>query len=291
MVKSALGLSVFLICAFVSQAQEVGTMPIDQKAVSAMRKIRAAFCHSTVDQNIANLDKFSRDFPFSKMLYNSNRILADLYILQKKDGAAIKALTYVLHYKPDSNWSIVFDDTLCDNGLKFTRNYRKKAEICLSMSRAYANLKRPDSSLHYLTLAETRYMPYGCGNGMVTLKQGLTSLFVKQYLAKGGTLSAINRLLESSFMEYPYGGRTDEAATQLLDILKRKYTTREIRNELNNALNNLTLQEVASAFSRRIGELQFFDGKVLFTIRHGESLEKVLEEIKKSPLYKVLMEE
>lgn len=184
---------------FKSSGQDIA---INEEAVRLFREIKTALCNNDTGELIILLEKMEQHFPDDAMILYTNKILGDLYIAQKKVDTALVKLRYAFHYTPKSKLVLLAGETPCDSIYRRQFVSYSKADVCLSLSRAFISQGRRDSSLHYLQLADGVLNPYrGCGNGTKTYQSYLSSFIADDYLALGDTSQAINRLLDF-FLEW-----------------------------------------------------------------------------------------
>jgi len=150
---------------------------------------------------------------------------------------AINLLTRILDLQPTTGYFIYKDKCGLYSGLDPSSI---KADICVTLSKAYFLLDDNSTALEYLKLADTKYLPSfgGCANGMIMYKTKLSLDFADYYLLTGDTLKAIDRLIEFFLSNERYD---DMVTAKLKSILLLKYSQKEITAEINSGIETMRI--------------------------------------------------
>lgn len=237
---------------------------INKKALKLVDSAKVAFCNGDTSLTITTLESIEINYPTDALIVSTNRALAQLYIAKGKTAYAKAKLLYAFSYTP-TNFPAYREDDVCDKILKRQEYSRAKADLCVDLSKIYLAQKAYDSSLYFLNLADSAFLPYtDCANGIYMYRSYLSPFFADHYLATGDTAKAFARLLD--FFMNP-NGNTNLLAQKLKTLLLQKWTPEQIKGEVDKGLRTLQFT--------KIGDSEFLIQFTLFghTIRdygHGK---------------------
>jgi hypothetical protein len=127
----------------------------------------------------------------------------------------------------------------CKPLIKISEYREAKSNACLGLYKLSMLRNDNKKALEYLNLSITKYFPYtGCGNGDETNELFINKHFVEYYASIGDTKMAINKALD--MLLHDDNSRTSrEVAGQLRSLLLRKYTEKEIFEEIEKGISNI----------------------------------------------------
>ncbi len=238
-----------------------------------IRKIDSAqkfLCDNDTLSAIRQLEQIEHEYPNDAHIIFSSKLLGDLYFIK---GDTEKSLKSLLHALNCTIGPYVYKGTIVCEKQSYPFFYFSygKADICISISKVYQSKKKYDSSLHYLNLADDKYLPYkGCGNGIISAKSHLSLFFADHFIAAGDTAKAINRLLDFFML---VDGDMNALTSKLKAILKYTYTQQQINSEVEAGINNLKIVSGKDGQPKELLEFKLFN-HLIHMFRHEKTIEQ-----------------
>ncbi len=214
---------------------------VGQSDLSLLATASKALKKADTTQAVAALEQFSNQNPTSGLLLILNQRLAEIYINRKQYDSALTKLQYAFRFKPKDSFTWSNIDSF-DNLVTRYQFASAKADVCVLLSEVYRLQGNRTSSLRYLQLADSAFLPTygGCANGMIMYRTFLSLKYADHYLQFGDTVKAVGRLFD-----YFMSGESfaDKAAYKLRDILRQKYSRQQIAQEIERGISKARIIE------------------------------------------------
>jgi hypothetical protein len=216
------------------------------------------YCKGDTLKTIKILETYTKTFPKNFATLLVNKRLGGFYIQYGDTAKAVSILTNSLANS--------FDNGLCYNEklgtlFKELEYETSKGDICIDLSNIYLLNGLSDSALYYLQLAETKYIPYKCGNGQINYKTKLSFYFADIYLKNKDTISAINKMFDT-YLKVE-SKKAILLGAKLYSILLNKYSQAQIKNEFKNSIKNI--KGMYTKDGSKYFKCKIYDHQIYFT--------------------------
>jgi tetratricopeptide (TPR) repeat protein len=236
---------------------------VNSHVVRIIDSAKNFLCNKDTVAAIRQLELIEKTYPNDAHVLFTSKVLGDLCLMKGETDKALKSLHIALRCPPGPY--VRSDNNACDNLFNRFSPWRGKADVCISISQVFIKRNNFDSSLHYLKLADDRYIPYrGCVNGIMMYKTNLSLFFADHFIAQGDTVQAINRLID--YLLY-VDGDTNAIAKKLKTILRYTYSQQQINDEIEKGLDNLKIVSGKKDQPKNILEFTLFNHTILHNAR------------------------
>jgi hypothetical protein len=251
-----------ILIAFVTNVAKAETT-VNSHVVRTIDSAKNFFCNQDTVAAIKQLETIEKTYPNDAHVLFTSKVLGDLYLMKGATDKALQSLYVALRCSPGPY--VRRDNNACDKLFNRFSPWRGKADVCISISQVFNRRNNFDSSLHYLKLADDRYIPSrGCANEIISYKTYLSLFFADHFIAQGDTTQAINRLID--YLLY-VDGDTNAIAKKLKTILRYTYTHQQINDEVEKGLANLKIVLGKKDQPEKILELTLFNHAILHNAR------------------------